>query len=98
MNKKLMHFSHHLQLCGVLLLLFSALRADGAHIHGGHQTGKQGKHQEQKPGAPHISHFFFHRFISSLPRSATAKRDRTFFIAPGGAAGPSPETAKTEGR
>ena len=29
MNKKLMHFSHHLQLCGVLLLLFSALRADG---------------------------------------------------------------------
>ena len=29
MNKKLMHFSHHLQLCGVLLLLLSALRADG---------------------------------------------------------------------
>lgn len=29
MNKKLMLFSHHLELCGVLLLLFSALRADG---------------------------------------------------------------------
>jgi len=28
MNKKLMLFSGHLELCGVLLLLFSALRAD----------------------------------------------------------------------
>ena len=29
MNTKLMHFSNHLELYGVLLLLFSALRADG---------------------------------------------------------------------
>jgi len=29
MNKKISLFSGHLELCGVLLLLFSALRADG---------------------------------------------------------------------
>ncbi len=29
MNKKLELFAGHLELCGVLLLLFSALRADG---------------------------------------------------------------------